>query len=133
MRGTAAPVILARDLKLTRSLMGHDWIGDVPDELLRDLCDHCTASCSATQKKLQREIAEQADGTEGGSMAFDFKKEYRPLPAEDQARAHRRAAHELHRVAGTGNLNEETAVRRCDGPAVRLLVHHQDVEEAPAA
>ena len=20
--------------------MGHDWIGDVPDELLRDLCDH---------------------------------------------------------------------------------------------
>lgn len=30
-------------------------------------------------------------------MAFDFKKEYKDLPAEDQARAHRRAAHELHR------------------------------------
>ena len=43
--------------------MGHDWIGDVPDELLRDLCDHSSSLVlGKLTKKLQREIAEQADG-----------------------------------------------------------------------
>ena len=59
MRGTAAPVILARDLKPTRAPIGHDWIGDVPDELLRDLCDHSySLVLGKLTKKLQREIAE---------------------------------------------------------------------------
>ena len=43
--------------------MGHDWIGDVPDEPLRDLCDHSYSLVfGKLTKKLQREIAEQADG-----------------------------------------------------------------------
>ena len=43
--------------------MGHDRIGDVHDELLRDLCDHSySLVLGKLTKKLQREIAEQADG-----------------------------------------------------------------------
>ena len=43
--------------------MGHDWIGDVPDELLRDLCEHPYSLLPGTlPQKLQREIPEQADG-----------------------------------------------------------------------
>ena len=39
--------------------MGHDWIGDVPDELLRDLRDHSYSRVfGKLTKKLQREIAE---------------------------------------------------------------------------
>ena len=39
--------------------MGHDWIGDVPAALLRDLCDHSYSLVFGTlTKKLQREIAE---------------------------------------------------------------------------
>ena len=39
--------------------MGHDWIGDVPDELLRDLCDHSySLVLGKVTKMLQREIPE---------------------------------------------------------------------------
>lgn len=39
--------------------MGHDWIGDVPDELLRDPRDHSYSLVfGKLTKKLQREIAE---------------------------------------------------------------------------
>ena len=39
--------------------MGHDWIGDVHDELLRDLCDQSYSLVfGKLTKKLQREIAE---------------------------------------------------------------------------
>ena len=39
--------------------MGHECIGDVPDELLRDLRDHSYSLVfGKLTKKLQREIAE---------------------------------------------------------------------------
>lgn len=38
--------------------MGHDWIGDVPDELLRDRAITRTASCSASSRRSCSKIAE---------------------------------------------------------------------------
>ena len=39
--------------------MGHDWIGEGPDELRRDLRDHSySLVVGKLTKKLQREIAE---------------------------------------------------------------------------
>ena len=61
-------------------------------------------------------------------MAFDFKKEYKDLYLpKTKPELIDVPPMSFIAVAGTGNPNEE------NGSAVRLLVHHQDVEDGRLA